>query len=220
MYPVYFRKSVKLLSTLYFFAKSKILQIYKIYKFAITGVYLLHILTFYTCKVSCIDCKNIKMSVSAKQLSKSGARGKQLDTLIRDQLQIIDDRLLQADRTWGRNVVAVDLPTAIPLAGLDKKDAQRIIYSTIIRSLERRGFETRLLLEPEHTKIFISWMTDLDSTEIEAMNIVIREKRIDTKDLAIYLECGNSTSIMYRPSDTRPADTSLADMRPNGGKKK
>ena len=64
------------------------------------------------------------MSVSAKQLSKSGARGKDLDAVVREHLQIIDDKLLKADRTWGRNVVTHDLPIVLALPGLDKKDAQ------------------------------------------------------------------------------------------------
>ena len=37
------------------------------------------------------------MSVTAKQLSKSGARGKDLDAIVREQLQIVDDKLLRAD---------------------------------------------------------------------------------------------------------------------------
>lgn len=118
------------------------------------------------------------MSVTAKQLSKSGARGKDLDAVVREHLQIIDDKLLKADRTWGRNVITHDLPTMLALPGLDKKDAQRIVYSTILRSLENRGFETRIVLEPDYTKIFIVWMTDLNSEEIEAMNTLIRTKRI------------------------------------------
>lgn len=128
------------------------------------------------------------MSVTAKQLSKSGARGKDLDAVVREHLQIIDDKLLKADRTWGRNVITHDLPTMLALPGLDKKDAQRIVYSTILRSLENRGFETRIVLEPDFTKIFIVWMTDLNSQEIEAMNTLIRTKRIQPELVETFVQ--------------------------------
>lgn len=124
------------------------------------------------------------MSITAKQLSKSGARGKDLDSVVREQLQIIDDKLQHADRIWGRNIVTHELPvmlTGIP--GLDKKDAQRIVYSTILRSLNKRGFETRILLEEDQTTVYIVWTTDLDKKEVDAMNEVIRSKRIARDDV-------------------------------------
>ena len=130
------------------------------------------------------------MSVSAKQLSKSGARGKDLDSVVREHIQIIDDKLLHADRTWGRNVVTHDLPTTLSLPGLDKRDAQRIVYSSILRSLDKRGFETKILLETNSTTIFIAWMTDLDIEEVEAMNALIRAKRIQVRDVEVFVQRG------------------------------
>jgi hypothetical protein len=130
------------------------------------------------------------MSVTAKQLSKSGARGKDLDGVVRDHLQIIDDKLLRAVRSWGRNVVVHDLPTVMSLPGLDKKDAQRIVYSTILRSLDQRGFETRILLEADTTKVFIIWTTDLDVEEIEAMNKLIRAKRVQRDQVEAFIQRG------------------------------
>jgi hypothetical protein len=130
------------------------------------------------------------MAVTADQLSKTGARGKELDMIVREHLTIIDDRLLKADRTWGRNVVAYDLPIMIPLPGLDKKDAQRIVYSAILRSLEKRKFEVRLLLDHQKTTLYIAWMTDLDVEEVEAMNTLIRSKRIAQEDVEKFMRQG------------------------------
>lgn len=118
------------------------------------------------------------MSITAQHLSKSGAKGKVLDSIIREQLAIIDEKLIRADRTWGRNVVAHDLPTCISLPGLEKKDAQRILYSSIIRSLDKRGFETRINLTEEVSTLYIVWMTDLAGEEIEAMNTIIVQRII------------------------------------------
>lgn len=130
------------------------------------------------------------MSVTAKQLSNSGARGKDLDAVVREHLQIIDDKLLRADRKWGWNVVTYDLPVQFSVPGLEKKDAQRIIYSTILRSLLKRGFELSLLLEPDLTTVAIGWMTDLDVNEVEAMNAVIRAKRIERAAFGEFIKKG------------------------------
>lgn len=166
------------------------------------------------------------MSVTAKQLSRSGARGKDLDAIVREQLQIIDDKLLRADRTWGRNVVPHDLPTMLSLPGLDKKDAQRIVYSTILRSLDKRGFETRILLEPARTTLYIAWMTDLDVAEVEAMNALIRAKRIQREALEEFLAKGTvpapraATTVRQGRADPPPPMTVAATdqvMRPRGG---
>jgi hypothetical protein len=165
------------------------------------------------------------MSVSAKQLSKSGARGKDLDAVVREHLQIIDDKLLKADRTWGRNVVTHDLPTVLALPGLDKKDAQRIVYSTILRSLDRRGFETRILLEPDFTTVYIAWMTDLDIEEVEAMNALIRAKRIQRDALETFVQRGAApapraaTAVRQGRAEPAPPMTVADDgiMKPRGG---
>jgi hypothetical protein len=139
------------------------------------------------------------MAVTAKQLSKSGARGKDLDAVVREHLQIIDDKLLRADRTWGRNVVTHDLPTSMSIPGLDKKDAQRIVYSSILRSLDKRGFEARILLEDDITTLYIVWTTDLDGAEIEAMNAMIKAKRVDRESIAGFLERHKSSSRRVEP---------------------
>jgi hypothetical protein len=168
------------------------------------------------------------MAVSAKQLSKSGARGKDLDALVREHLQIIDDKLLHADRTWGRNVVTYDLPVSLTLPGLEKKDGQRIVYSAILRSLQKRGFEARILLIPDRTTIFIAWMTDLDVTEVEAMNALIRAARITEAEVPKFIQTGAlpapRSAIAAREGRAEPAPPMRVagedlEMRPRGGVK-
>lgn len=139
------------------------------------------------------------MSVTAKQLSKSGARGKELDAIVREQLQVIDDRLLRAERTWGRNVVEHELPTNLAMPGLLKPDGQRIVYSAIVRSLTKRGFEVALLLEEARSALFIVWVTDLDTREIQAMNQLIRTARISREKLPAFVGAGKGGGV--RPRD-------------------
>jgi hypothetical protein len=143
------------------------------------------------------------MSITARQLSKTGARGKDIDTIIRDQLQIIDEKLLHAERTWGRNVVSYDLPTNLALPGLEKRDAQRVVYSSIIRSLQRREFEVRLLLNTTQTVLYVAWVTELNVEEIEAMNRLIHDARITPADLSVFLHRGTSAAQRGPPGDSK-----------------
>lgn len=159
------------------------------------------------------------MSITAKHLSKSGARGKDLDSVVREHLQIIDDKLLRVNRVWGRNVVSHDLPMILSLPGLDKKDAQRIVYSSILRSLDKRGFETRIVLDANYTTIFIAWMTDLDVDEVEAMNAILRAKKIEKDTLNSFIQKGSMPAPRTRqgvPGQIMNV-SELSIMQPRGG---
>ena len=128
------------------------------------------------------------MSVTAKQLSTTGAKGKHLDVHIRDLLAVIDDKLQRQEKRWGRNVVPCDLPTDFRLPGLHRANAQRLIYTAIIRSLRERGFTVRLLLEPSKVIIYVEWVTDMSPEEVRSMNRLIARVRIESKNLKDYLE--------------------------------
>lgn len=153
------------------------------------------------------------MSVTAKQLSQTAARGKDIQNIIRDQIQLIDKKLLETPKVWGRNVVPCDLPTTIAIPGLNKQDAQKIVYSSIVRSLESRGFEVRLLLteakerEPAISRIYIAWVTDLDVAEVEAMNALVKQKRIAPEEVEKFRTQGAiaapRTALAARQGDPR-----------------
>jgi len=125
------------------------------------------------------------MSVTAKSLSKTSARGDLIDSLVREHIGIIDTKLLRHERVWGRNCVQYDLPSNIPIPGLSKPDAQRILYSALIRAYEKRNFEVGLAILDEGSRLYIAWMTDLDAVEVEAMNALIRARRLGSRDEVI-----------------------------------
>lgn len=168
----------------------------------------------------------LRMSVSAKRLSKSGARGRELDGFVSEQLQLIDAKLLRHVRVWGRNTISHDLPIVIPIPGMEKADAQRIVYTAIVRSLEERGFETRLLLEDERSTLFAAWMTDLETSEVEAMNSLIRARRLAPAEVEEFVRVGAadapraaSAARAGRAPPPRPLTVTDAGrvMRPRGG---
>jgi hypothetical protein len=128
--------------------------------------------------------------ITPKRLSKTGARGKDLDGVIREQVQIIDDKLLRSEKTWGRNVVSQDLPEFIMVPGLEKKDAQRIVYSALIREYDKRGFETAIVIDDHQSTLYLAYMTDLDSEEVEAMNSLIKSRRVPREKIGDWMRRG------------------------------
>ena len=116
--------------------------------------------------------------LTASKLSRLSVKIKELDTLIKEHLFIIDDKMLKSDKTWGRNVIAHELPTVFIMPGVDRKDAQRLVYSSILKNLEKRGFDARILLENNKTILYIAWIGEHSKEDFDDMNRTILKNRI------------------------------------------
>jgi hypothetical protein len=124
------------------------------------------------------------MSVTVKQINELCLRNKDLETIIKEQLQIIDDKLLHSDRSIGNNCITHSLPTTMPsVVGVDRQDAQRIVYSNIIYSLEKRGFTVKITLNNSSSILYVSWKSEIDKQSVETMNSIIRNSRISKEEL-------------------------------------
>lgn len=148
------------------------------------------------------------MSVTAEQLKKSGIRQSDLNVVVREQLQIIDQKLLNHERSWGRNVITVNLPLDFPATGLQKSSAQRVIYSAIITSLQGRGFEVFLRLEPSATTLYVEWTAEIDEVELSRMNTTIKNSRIHPEEVGPFLDRGVKPGRKKRaqvPSEPKPS---------------
>jgi hypothetical protein len=122
------------------------------------------------------------MSLTAAKLSKAGTRSREIDTLIRERLQYIDAELGKHVPLWGINAVRVELPTTFALPGLDRSDAQRLVYSQILESVQARGFTTGIVIGEAATFLHIGWLHEFSLQELEAMNATIRVARINDRD--------------------------------------
>ncbi len=118
------------------------------------------------------------MSLTVKQLNKRAVNQSQIDSVIRDQLKIIDNKILSTQVNWGRNTASFVLPCNLQFQGLDKRDAQRIVYHGIIKSLRKRGFEIELLTGDSKSTIFISWVTGMDDEDLDEMDKYIKKHLI------------------------------------------
>jgi hypothetical protein len=115
------------------------------------------------------------MSVTSGQLNKNTSRKKDFDYIVREQLQLIDSKLLSTEQKWGKNIISHELPQNLQTSGIKKIDAQRIVYSSIIRSLSDRGFTVKILIKKDCARLFVAWVTKLEQDEIEEMTNIINE---------------------------------------------
>lgn len=124
------------------------------------------------------------MSVTPDTLSASASRG--LDVIVKDVAALVDKAILDAPRQCGPNVATCELPTEFPTSTLRKADAQRVVYSSIIRSLQARKFtNVRIYLGKDDNKavLVVGWVSELDQKDIAAMDRVISGARITKEEL-------------------------------------
>lgn len=124
------------------------------------------------------------MSITVKQINDLCIKNKDIDTIVKEQLEIIDEKLLHCNQSFGNNYIIHHLPTnIIGIPGIDKQDTQRIVYSSIICSLEKRNFIVKIILEELSSTIYISWKSKLNDEHIITMNNIIKERLITKKEL-------------------------------------
>jgi len=124
------------------------------------------------------------MSVTVQQITELTLKNKNIDIIIKEQLQIIDDKLIHSRKIIGENYITYTLPYNLPqIEGISKSDLQKIIYTSIIVSLEKRGFIVKIVLEKLISILYISWITEIDYNSVQTMNMILKQKRISNDEL-------------------------------------
>jgi len=117
--------------------------------------------------------------ITVSRLSKSILKAKELENIIKEHLFIIDEKILKSNKTWGKNVITHELPITFNILGTDNKiDLQRLIYSSILKNLEKRGFATKILLDANKTILYIIWICEYTPEELMSMDDIIKRNRI------------------------------------------
>ena len=88
---------------------------------------------------------------------------------VRDILTDIDVQLKIAHDD-GKNTTIFSASADFCVEGMDNRDAQLIIYYSVIRDLEKRKFTVRLKLYESKTDFAISWYSEYDATERAMMS--------------------------------------------------
>jgi hypothetical protein len=116
---------------------------------------------------------NKNMSVNVEDLRKIGFNVRELDIILKDQLEAIDDKLKAAAIGYGDKVLKYVLPDCI-VSNMSKKDAQLYVYSKIIKSLKSRGFAVSLENDSDPMILVLRWSMEMSSADNDAMCEILR----------------------------------------------
>lgn len=121
------------------------------------------------------------MSLRPEALQTSVASIAALEAIVREQLAMIDTRIRESDRKMGRNVIVIDLTDNFGIPGLDVREQQRFVYSSIISNLQKRGFETKIRLPTKReptTSVYVAYTVEFNPEEVSAMSAVLSQAQI------------------------------------------
>lgn len=116
--------------------------------------------------------------ITVQQLSRSVLQGTVLNDIIREQLIIIDKKILGSAKQIGENKLTYDLPVTFTSEPANSTDTKIMVYFHIIKNLENRGYTVKLDLEKNKARIHIEWVIGLDRSNIEDMEKYLESKSI------------------------------------------
>ena len=128
------------------------------------------------------------MSLRADQLRDGGGTQGAVKKIIREQLHMIDAKLQQMERSWGRNTILIELDQFFSIDGLSKADQQRIVYSSVIKSLKERGYEVRLNVTETKTTLCVAWNFQVQEAYRQAMNKLLKECQISSDQMEAFCQ--------------------------------
>ncbi len=98
------------------------------------------------------------------------SRRKVIADIVQDQIRVIDAEI-STNHTAGFNSIAHELPVNFNIGGMDKADAQTIVYSEILSTYKEsedkggKGFDNVYIEPGERPKLYIYWVNGMDDDE-------------------------------------------------------
>ena len=108
----------------------------------------------------------------ASSLKSNESQKKCIKILVKDLLSNIDSELKETHKD-SKQHLETKLPITFTVPNMNNADAQRIIYSSIIESLEKRGFIVEIEIKSTSTILYIRWLNDDEHKEIEIQNLIL-----------------------------------------------
>ena len=128
------------------------------------------------------------MAVDARRLSATAAQRRSVDSVIQEQIRIVEAKLESSPKNWGENRVIVELATLFDFPGLDRKTAQTIVYATIIREFNGRDGLTAnicFVTQPRNrTFLIVKWTNNISPQELDAFTRIIKSAVVPPSTLA------------------------------------
>ena len=113
--------------------------------------------------------------ITVSQISRAVLQGTVLNDIIREQLIIIDKKILGLAKQIGENELTYTLPVAFNTTATNTTDTKIMVYYHILKSLESRGYTVKLDLD-NGAKLHIEWVIGLDRASIEGMEEYLQSK--------------------------------------------
>ena len=113
--------------------------------------------------------------ITVQQISRSVLQGSVLNDIIREQLIIIDKKILGLAKQIGENTLTYDLPVTFTTTPTNSTDTKIMVYYHILKNLESRGYTVTLDLEGK-ARLHIEWVIGLDRSNIENMEHYLQSK--------------------------------------------
>ena len=119
---------------------------------------------------------NVTGLLTVKQLSRSVLQGTTLQDIVKEQLLMIDRKILNTTKQIGGNIMLYDLPVMFTHVTSNRTDTRIMVYYYITKSLEDRGYTVKLSLGPEKSTLTVEWIIGLDDSDLADMDKYLQEK--------------------------------------------
>jgi hypothetical protein len=104
--------------------------------------------------------------IDAHQLKNNNVQKRALDEQINDIIKNINSELKTA-RSNGENGIITELPIIFQIPGVNNKDSQRIIWSTVIEVLKKKNYNVILNHNKSNCRLKITMLNKEDDLKIK-----------------------------------------------------
>ena len=94
---------------------------------------------------------------TVSQINRAVMQGTVINDIVREQLLVVDKKILNSNKSIGENTIYYDLPVAFPNITTDRNDARILVYYNVLQSLEKRGFNVNIKLSESQARLTIKW---------------------------------------------------------------
>ncbi len=110
------------------------------------------------------------MSLKASSLKHNDIQKRAIKKEVLSILANMDNDIKSAHEQGKNYEVVIRVPITFSIPHMQNKDAQRVIYYEILKSLLDREFIVELELNKDYTIFYITWMSSEEKLEIEMQN--------------------------------------------------
>ena len=113
------------------------------------------------------------------QLNRSVLKGSVFNDIVREQLFIIDKKIVGYNKRLGENEVLYDLPVTFPNIQADRTDTRIMVYYWVMQDLEKRGYKVKIKLTEAKSTLTITWTIGLEVSDLTKMETYLQTKSVD-----------------------------------------